>query len=144
MPLAQEAPRQDASVLAPWKIAAAVLIGLLLMPVAASGDEAPRYAARVVNPKFVHGTFEPVFRTFLVCGTDGAIVRSTDGRTWLPAETPTAIDLARIASDGAGRVVIAVGANGTIIRSDDKGKTWKQSTTPRPDSDLRAVVHHAA
>jgi photosystem II stability/assembly factor-like uncharacterized protein len=122
----------------------AILLGALLVPAAASGGETPDYSATVVNPKFVHGTFEPRSRTFLVCGTDGTIMRSTNGRTWLHADTPTSNDLARVAAGETGDVLIAVGLKGTVIRSDDRGRTWNLAATPRTDSDLRAVVHHVS
>ena len=50
-------------------------------------------------------------------------------------------DLARVSANAAGSVLIAVGAQGTILRSTDAGKTWASARNPTSDTDLRAVVN---
>jgi CheY-like chemotaxis protein len=125
--------------------AAAVCAGTLTnaaddMP---SGASAPRYSARVINPKLAHGIFEARTRTFFVCGTDGAVLRSEDGVAWVQAETPTMADLTRLSADSRGRVLVAVGKNGAILRSENSGRSWALAANDTTSTDLNAVIQHA-
>jgi photosystem II stability/assembly factor-like uncharacterized protein len=102
------------------------------------------YSARVINPKLTGSLYEPNSRTLLLWGTDGVILYSTDLSDWHYATTPVAADLTRVAADAQGKVVIAVGERGTILRSEDSGRRWQAVSVGDADFDLRAVVHHAS
>jgi photosystem II stability/assembly factor-like uncharacterized protein len=101
------------------------------------------YKAEVVNPDFSGGMLLPDGRTLLVWGTDGTQLRSEDAQTWSNVETTGAADLAAAAADTAGEVLIAVGREGTILRSIDGARTFRAAANGTTDTDLRAVVWHA-
>ncbi|HWK48962.1 MAG TPA: hypothetical protein VNR40_03710, partial [Steroidobacter sp.] len=124
---------------------ALLFIAIGCVTVAASAaDRAPiNYSARVINPKLTGSLYEPKSRTLLLWGTDGTILRSSDPSRWHSADTPTDADLSRIASDAAGKVLIAVGEHGTLLRSEDAGSRWQAVSLATSDFDLRAVIHHA-
>ncbi len=65
--------------------------------------------------------------TPLVCGQKGDLVGRGDGG-WAPLESPTKHVLSSLAISGDTGVV--VGSYGTILRTEDGGRTW---TTPSPD-----------
>ena len=73
------------------------------------------------------GAFDNIF---VAVGLGGGIFRSTNyGLDWSPITSPTAEDLFDVASDAANRMV-AVGANGTILRALNGGDSgsWQQAT----------------
>jgi len=120
---------------------------LLLLP-ALSGvlpgvaaTPAPTYQAQVINPEFSGGLLVNASRVLLLWGSDGTILRSEDGERWSHAVTTATADLARVASNAAGDVLVAVGTGGAILRSQDGGKTWTSAHNPTTDTDLRAVVN---
>jgi len=51
--------------------------------------------------------------TFFACASDGLVISSADGKTWIPWETPAGIELNAIAASST--AVVAVGKNGTIL-----------------------------
>lgn len=102
----------------------------------------PAYSARVINPKLTGSLFESNSRTLLLWGTDGAVMYSSDATTFNWASTPTDADLVRMATDAGGKVLIAVGERGVILRSEDSGRHWTSSSVPRKDFDVRTVIHH--
>lgn len=61
----------------------------------------------------------------IAVGSNGAILRMTDGCTWTLQESGVNNLLERIAFLDA-RTVFVVGREGTILRSNDKGVTWSQ------------------
>ena len=79
--------------------------------------------------------------TFLVWGSDATILRSGDGRQWQHAQTPGAADIAQLAANPQGNVLVAVGNQGNILRSTDVGQTWRAARNSVVDTDLLAVVH---
>ena len=81
---------------------------------------------------------------YVIWGTDGTILRSSDGEHWENSHTPTAQDLASAAVDSSRNHWLAVGAAGTLIRSSDGARTWQQMATPGVMADLRAVMFDAA
>lgn len=101
----------------------------------------PAYAARVINPKLTGSLFESNSRTLLLWGTDGTVMYSTDGTSFRWAATPTDADLNRIATDSRGKVLIAVGERGVVLRSEDAGQRWSLAKVPGTEFDLRTVVH---
>ncbi len=133
----------------PFKRRASARIFLLLAIWAAApfseaaGAEkrAPVYAAQVINPDLEGGLSVPGGRTLLLWGSDATILRSPDGTAWSHAETPGQQDLARIAANTDGSVLIAVGAQGSLLRSVDDGRRW-QAVSTGEQADLKAVVFH--
>jgi photosystem II stability/assembly factor-like uncharacterized protein len=65
------------------------------------------------------------------------ILRSDGGAVWMPSSSP--VETTRYSVAGSGRVVWAVGARGTTIRSDDAGASWKWMA-PIADETLTALV----
>jgi len=108
---------------------------------AASRAPAPNYQPAVINPDFSGGLLVNGSRTLLLWGSDGTILRSEDGELWTHAATATAVDLARVSTNAAGDVLVAVGAEGVILRSQDAGKNWALARNSTTDTDLRAVVN---
>src|SRR5690349_3198307 len=102
---------------------------------------APSYEAQVINPELNGGLLVDGSQVLLLWGSDGVILRSEDGARWAHAVTPGTQDLARVAANEAGNVLIAVGASGTILRSTDVGHTWLPTRNATVDTDLRAVVN---
>lgn len=102
------------------------------------------YKAEVVNPDFSGGMLLPDGRTFLVWGTDGTLLRSEDGDRWSNVDTTSAADLAAAAADTTGKVLIAVGRQGAILRSVDGARTFHAAANETTDTDLRAVAWHAS
>jgi photosystem II stability/assembly factor-like uncharacterized protein len=108
---------------------------------AAAHVPAPAYLAQVINPELTGGMLVNGSRLLLVWGSDGTILRSEDGAHWVHAVTPGSADLARVAANERGDVLVAVGASGTLLRSIDAGRTWLPARNPTIDTDLRAVVN---
>lgn len=102
----------------------------------------PDYSPRVINPKLTGSVFEPNTRTLLLWGTDGVVLYSADGANFDWASTPAGADLSRVAADERGKVLIAIGERGVILRSEDSGRHWSLSDVRGAASDLRAVIHH--
>ncbi|HUQ09316.1 MAG TPA: YCF48-related protein [Steroidobacteraceae bacterium] len=116
----------------------------VLMAASAEVFAAPtRYQPQVINPDLVGARRVETGATavFVAWGTDATIFRSEDGREWRHADTSGTADLAQIAADPMGTVLVAVGAQGTILRSIDTGRTWQPARNRATDTDLRAVVH---
>jgi photosystem II stability/assembly factor-like uncharacterized protein len=113
-----------------------------------SGDIEPReppaeYKAEVVNPDFSGGMLLPDGTTLLVWGTDGTLLRSENGERWSSVETTSPADLAAAAADATGKVTIAVGQQGAILRSVDGARSFQTATNGTTATDLRAVTWHA-
>jgi len=106
---------------------------------AATRPAAPTYQAQVINPEINGGLL--VSGVLLVWGSDGTILRSEDGERWTHAVTAGAADLARVAANESGSVLVAVGTQGTIQRSTDSGRTWQPAKNTTTDTDLRTVVN---
>jgi photosystem II stability/assembly factor-like uncharacterized protein len=102
------------------------------------------YVAEVVNPDFSGGLLLPDGKTMLVWGTDGTLLRSEDGDRWSNAATSSSADLASAAVDSTGKVIVSVGQQGTILRSVDNARSFQVAANATTDTDLRAVVWHAA
>ena len=101
----------------------------------------PVYEAQVINPDLTGGLLVGGSRVLLVWGSDGTILRSEDGVHWSHAVTPASADLSRAASNERGDVLVAVGNQGTILRSTDAGRTWQAGRNETSDTDLLAVVN---
>src|SRR5262245_28940217 len=61
-------------------------------------DKAPTYSAQVINPALSGGLRVPASNALLVWGTDGSVLRSTDGSHWEYANTPILADLSGMAT----------------------------------------------
>jgi photosystem II stability/assembly factor-like uncharacterized protein len=124
----------------------ALLAGMLVSCSArTSSSSAPRagnYVAQVINPQLTGGTYVAGNRSLLVWGTDGSIFYSRDGSQWQRASVPTPSDLHDITADD-GRLLVAVGKQGVILRSEDDGRLWA-SVAANAAIDLRTAVYHAA
>src|SRR5262245_28567675 len=105
-------------------------------------DTAPTYLAEVVNPELTTSLVVPRSNVRLLAGTDGTILRSSDGVHWSHARTPTAADLAKLAANAVGSTLLAVGTRGTLLRSVDAGSSWQAARNPVVDTNLEAVVFH--
>jgi photosystem II stability/assembly factor-like uncharacterized protein len=116
------------------------LLALCLAP--AWLPAAPAYDAQVINPDLSGGLLLPDGKTLLLWGSDATILRSGDGTSWSHADTPGEVDLARVASNDDGSVLIAVGARGVVLRSQDAGRSWTPAHNS-DDADLRTASHHA-
>lgn len=106
--------------------------------------ESPRveFRAEVVNPDLVGGMLLPDRKTMLIWGTDGTLLRSGDGERWTHVDTTSTADIAAAATDSTGKVLIAVGQQGAILRSTDDGRSFRAAANDTTDTDLRAVVWH--
>lgn len=118
------------------------LATLLALCVAQTWAAAPRYDAQVINPDLGGGLVLPDGKTLLLWGSDATILRSEDGTTWSHAATPGEVDLARVASNSDGSVLIAVGERGVVLRSQDGGRSWAPARNS-DDADLRTASFHA-
>ena len=122
-----------------------VILAFALLPSrpAQPRDAAPVYVAEVVNPELTNSLLVPGSGVLLLAGSDGTILRSTDGVRWNHAITPSNADLARLAANDKGTTLLAAGARGTLLRSADAGRTWQAATHSILDTDLEALVYHA-
>lgn len=87
-------------------------------------EEVVHYQPEVINPNYTGAMVDPNSQAILVWGSDGVIQRSTDTRTWEFVGTPTTAQLNHIVSGGD--ALVAVGEQGTVLRSVDQGKTWNR------------------
>lgn len=108
----------------------------------AAAAAAPSYVAQVINADITGGLAVPGGDAWLLWGSDATILRSTDGKSWAHADTHGDADLACIASNLDGSVLIAVGARGVVMRSTDGGRAW-QAARNGDDADLKTVSFHA-
>jgi photosystem II stability/assembly factor-like uncharacterized protein len=102
---------------------------------------APAYDAQVINADILGGIVLPGSGGLLLWGTDATILRSPDGAAWVHADTRGEADLARIAANIDGSVLLAVGARGVILRSTDGGRSW-QSVLNADAADLETASFH--
>ena len=71
-------------------------------------------------------------------GSNGAIVRTTDKKTWAAVTSPVATDIVSI-DFYSSTVGVAVGASGVLLRSTDSGATWTQVSSGVTTEYLYAV-----
>jgi photosystem II stability/assembly factor-like uncharacterized protein len=109
--------------------------------IAATSPSAPADQPQVINPDLNGGLLVNSSRVLLVWGSDGTILRSEDGEQWSRAMTAGSADLARASANASGSVLVAVGAQATILRSTDAGKIWSPARSDTHDTDLLAVVN---
>jgi photosystem II stability/assembly factor-like uncharacterized protein len=125
------------------KLAAALtFIAVAPADAAYPGASAPAYVAEVVNPELAGGLSVPGANALLLWGSDGTILRSEDGAHWSHATTPTVVDLAHVATNATGTMLVAVGAQGVVLLSRDAGRSWQAARNATTDTDLKSVVHH--
>jgi photosystem II stability/assembly factor-like uncharacterized protein len=128
---------------------AGLLVGLAMHALASlpapllARDAAPRYLPQVINPQLDGALLLPGASALLVHGSDATILRSTDGLRWSHARTPGSADLAGLAANTDGGVLVAVGQASTLLRSIDGGQSWQAARLPKLQTDLRAVVNVA-
>lgn len=113
------------------------------------GKEAPSYSAENFNAKLMTGLLDPVSRAFLLAGEDGSVWRSEDGYTWQFADTPVTSRINHIAENSDSGLLIAVGNESSILRSDNGGRSWTPAKIELPEAverksiRLNKVIHYA-
>ncbi len=98
-------------------------------------DVTPFPAAKLNSIAFGNNQFVAVGEV----RTTAVILTSPDGRTWTSRSSGVGDQLWSVATDGAGTFV-AVGDNGTIVRSTDNGATWSPQAQPNMDG-LFTVIY---
>jgi photosystem II stability/assembly factor-like uncharacterized protein len=125
------------------------LVGWMLastaIPVAGSpgaNGAAPDSASSEVRPDLIGGREVNTgdSRVLLVWGTGAALLRSGEGREWQRVRTRGSADLAQVAANDTGTVLVAVGARGSLLRSTDAGRTWSARRAPSTEVDLTTVT----
>jgi photosystem II stability/assembly factor-like uncharacterized protein len=133
-----------------WNYLRAATVALLAAMLVSCGSRtssssAPRtrdYAAQVINPQLTGGMLGAGDGSLLVWGTDGSVLHSREGSQWQRASVPTPSDLHDIAAN-EDRLLVAVGKQGAILRSEDGGRAWS-SVAANQAVDLRTAVYHPA
>jgi photosystem II stability/assembly factor-like uncharacterized protein len=122
-----------------WMLASMVLPGAASL---AAGPAPPESGPSEVRPDLVGGLEVQVgnSRVLLVWGAGSTVLWSEEGREWHRARTRGSADLAQVAAKESGSVIAAVGAQGTILRSTDAGRTWSIRRPPSPDVSLTTVT----
>ncbi len=112
-------------------LAGAVLVATQLFKTPApASDERVQYRARVLDPDLSGGAIAPGSSDYVAWGSDGVVLRSSDGENWRPLETPVNTKILQVGFDGAGTWV-AVGEAGTLLVSMNDGEQWRKKN---PDS----------
>jgi photosystem II stability/assembly factor-like uncharacterized protein len=114
-----------------------LFIALLLfhVPTACSSKKpeiSNNYSAEVLTADWLTGEFLSKPGLFILAGRQGSIIYSLDGYQWNHSRTPSTNALHDIEANHSQTVLIAVGENGTILRSVDHGKTWQQTVISLP------------
>ena len=104
----------------------------------ASPEKVVHYQPEVINPNYTGALVEPHSQAILVWGSDGVIQRSTDARTWEFVGTTTTAQLNDIVSGGD--ALVAVGEQGTVLRSVDQGKAWNKMSADTT-ANLKALIY---
>lgn len=102
---------------------------------------APDYRAFVIDPDFTGSMVVPNSGDFMIWGTDGVILRSSDGIDWEHANTPTNQEIMSIAANASGDRLMAVGFNGTIMTSTDGGSNWAHVSGLDTTVNFNSIVH---
>lgn len=104
---------------------------LLADPTVATWTDPVKAVAEIL-PRTSKGLLLDIVRSgdrLLAVGERGAIIHSSDGKTWTQAAVPTRATLTAISVSGDR--AWAVGHDGVILRSEDRGTTWSvQRTDP--------------
>ena len=88
--------------------------------IAATSNPAP-------GTNFRGATFDSGLVKYLAAGSSGVILQSTDGTNWTSLTTGSTQALYSIATNG-GNTIVATGAAGTILTSQNGGSTWAAQT----------------
>ena len=97
----------------------------------------PVNAAAEIMPRADRSLLLDIVRSgdrIIAVGERGDIVYSTDGKAWTQAQVPTRATLTSIAVNGDR--AWAVGHDGVILRSDDRGTSWKLQRSDPLDSNI--------
>jgi photosystem II stability/assembly factor-like uncharacterized protein len=125
------------------------LVGWLLASTAIPGavspgahGAAPDSASSETRPDLIGGREVKTgdSRVLLVWGTGGTLLRSDEGKEWQRARTPGSAGLAQVAANETGKVMVAVGERGTLLKSTDEGRTWSVRRAPAADVNLTTVT----
>jgi hypothetical protein len=90
-----------------------------------NGTPAPVQDFLPTNSAIAAGS-APGGKTCWLVGSGGAVVRTTDGRSWLAATPPTSADLTAVTAQNA-RSATVTAADGKTYTTTDGGQTWKAS-----------------
>lgn len=96
------------------------------------------HSPEVINPNYTGAMVDAKSQTVLVWGSDGAVQRSDDGVAWEFIATPTTAQLNKIRSHN--NTFIAIGEQGTLLRSTDTGKLWAKISTDTT-ANLKALAY---
>src|SRR5687768_7167282 len=104
-----------------WAIAVLCLVSLSVT--------ATEYDAEVLNPDLIHATHNAKFGTELIVGSDATVWRrgARQNRfrsTGAGQRARTVATLNRVMFDSDASVAVAVGEEGTVLRSGDDGVSW--------------------
>ncbi len=97
----------------------------------------PAKAAAEIMPRADRSLLLDVVRSgdrIIAVGERGNILYSTDGKSWTQAQVPTRATLTAIAVNGDR--AWAAGHDGVILRSDDRGESWKLQRSDPLDSSI--------
>ena len=97
----------------------------------------PVNAAAEIMPRADRSLLLDIVRSgdrIIAVGERGNIVYSNDGKTWTQAQVPTRATLTSIAVNG--ERAWAAGHDGVILRSDDRGTSWKLQRSDPLDSSI--------
>lgn len=106
------------------------------------------FNAEVFTGKWMTGEFAEASGMFFLAGQYGSIVRSENGLDWNYGDTPVTSTLLDIELDASGKIMLAVGEGGTILRSLDGGKVWQSVNINLPagvefsNTRLNAALYH--
>jgi len=118
----------------------AAAYGPIRSPSAASGHEAPPGSAAGLAVDPSDGS--------LIRAGDGTLSRSTDqGQSWQTLPVPDALKpekLVQVAASSAGPASLyAAGPGAGVVRSDDRGQTWRQIGDGLPSEQIGAFAVHS-
>jgi photosystem II stability/assembly factor-like uncharacterized protein len=122
-----------------WMLASTALPGAVSLGANAAPWES---VSSDVSPDLIGGREVKLgdSRVLLVWGTGATVLWSGEGREWQRARTRGSADLAQVAVNETGKVMVAVGAQGTLLRSTDTGRTWSIRRAPSTDVNLTTVT----
>lgn len=106
---------------------AALVLSQCVEPPASATTGLTQYRARVLDPDLTGGALAPRSGDYIAWGSDGRVLRSSEGKRWQQLDTPANVEIMKVGFDSAGTWV-AVGKAGTLLVSNDEGERWHVKT----------------